>query len=199
MPRSGGSQYPMTGDLWLNNGKYIYSSTSSGGQASIVGMSGNNNIFLGENDVYFNIYIYGDNVYHNNGSNHLISSDVRIKNSIGDINNAREFILSLKPRAYKLNSGKSNRYHLGFIADELEDTMLKTIGDCGVFAKFPVDADTIIDLNDENTYIKGIRYGELIAPTIAVVQELAAENEELRRRIDRLENLYLKKLLEERQ
>ena len=195
VPISGNSSNPMTDDLWLKQGEYVYSTSTTRPQGvSLVGLSNNDNIFLGENNHLFDVYIYGSNVYHNNGTNHLISSDKRIKNSIIDIQKARDFILLLKPRMYKLNAGTSNRFHMGFIADEVEEILPKTIGDCGVFAKFPKDADTVIDLNDENTYIKGVRYAEIIAPTVAVVQQLCAENEQLRQRIDRLE-----KLLSERQ
>ena len=114
---------------------------------------------------------------------------------------ARPFIMALKPRLYKLIDGTSGRTHYGLIAQEVEEAMRE----CGIsdmeFAGFikspkikreqvgtakdgaPVYRDTVI----EGEYVYGLRYEEFIAPIISVAQSLMQENEVLKGRMDELE------------
>ena len=114
---------------------------------------------------------------------------------------ARPFIMALKPCLYKLIDGTSGRTHYGLIAQEVEEAMRE----CGIsdmeFAGFikspkiereqvgttkdgtPVYRDKII----EGEYVYGLRYEEFIAPVISVCQSLMQENETLKGRMDELE------------
>ena len=114
---------------------------------------------------------------------------------------ARPFIMALKPCLYKLIDGTSGRTHYGLIAQEVEEAMRE----CGIsdmeFAGFikspkikreqvgtakdgaPVYRDTVI----EGEYVYGLRYEEFIAPIISVAQSLMQENEVLKGRMDELE------------
>jgi hypothetical protein len=58
-------------------------------------------------------------------------SDLRIKNSIGELDDRYDRLFNLlKPKRYKYNKGNSNRFHTGFIAQDvvsaLEDSQLST-------------------------------------------------------------------------
>ena len=114
---------------------------------------------------------------------------------------ARPFIMALKPCLYKLIDGTSGRTHYGLIAQEVEEAMRE----CGIsdmeFAGFikspkvereqvgttkdgaPVYRDKVI----EGEYVYGLRYEEFIAPIISVAQSLMQENEVLKGRMDELE------------
>ena len=114
---------------------------------------------------------------------------------------ARPFIMALKPCLYKLIDGTSGRTHYGLIAQEVEEAMRE----CGIsdmeFAGFikspkikreqvgtakggaPVYRDKVIG----GEYVYGLRYEEFIAPIISVVQSLMQENEVLKGRMDELE------------
>jgi hypothetical protein len=51
-------------------------------------------------------------------------SDERIKNTINhDLDRYEEFYKDLKPAYYKYNNGTSDRYHTGFIAQEVEEAI----------------------------------------------------------------------------
>lgn len=114
---------------------------------------------------------------------------------------ARPFIMALKPCLYKLIDGTSGRTHYGLIAQEVEEAMRE----CGIsdmeFAGFikspkvereqvgttkdgaPIYRDKVI----EGEYVYGLRYEEFIAPIISVAQSLMQENEVLKGRMDELE------------
>ena len=87
------------------------------------------------------------------------SSDRNVKNSIEtlDYDKTCDFIYSLIPRKYKYNSGSSDRFHHGLIAQELKESMNNE--DWGVF----------VDNTEAGGHL-GIRYQELIADLITVVQ-----------------------------
>ena len=94
--------------------------------------------------------------------------------------------MDLKPVSYKLTDSTSDRRHWGFIADEVEETMLETTGDSGIFVKMPVDADTEVDINDDSTYICGLRYAEFVAPMVAAIQHQEEKIKSQQETIDRL-------------
>lgn len=98
-----------------------------------------------------------------------ITSDKKLKNNIEelDLEESFNFINSLKPVRYKLNNGTSNRYHHGFIAQEVKEAM--------------GDNDWGVYVEDEQG-IKGLRYEELIADLIATVKLQDKRISELERR-----------------
>ena len=87
-------------------------------------------------------------------------SDRDSKNSIKpfDIYESATFIYSLIPSQYKYNNGTSNRYHHGFIAQEVKLSM----GDR--------DWGLYVDENPDVLGNKGLRDVELIADLVATVQ-----------------------------
>lgn len=111
-------------------------------------------------------YFYG-NIYHSSGI--ISTSDRDKKNSIECLNDeeSEEFIRNLKPCKFKFNNGTSNRFHHGFIAQEVKEAM--GLDDWGVYVE-----------NKEQG--KAVRYEEMIADIVLVVQNLYKRIEELERR-----------------
>ena len=104
-------------------------------------------------------------------------SDRRDKNSIRETEFGLEFIQKLKPVDYKYNNSNSDRFHHGFIAQDLESLKDEGYEFGGV--------DNPKYKGGEDVYSVG--YTEIIAPLVKSVQELSEEVNNLRR-----ENNYLK-------
>jgi LPS sulfotransferase NodH len=108
----------------------------------------------------------------------LHTSDRRKKRSIKDlvIDKAKSFIMGLKPRKFKFSKdlSTSNRYHHGFIAQEVKEAMGE---DWGVYVE-----------NKEKDFI-GLRYDELIADMVAVIQDQEKRIDALERRMNDLTNV----------
>lgn len=182
------SAHPM-----LNNNVYILTKTSGGTECSLLGRSSGNNLWLGDygatgtKQVCSNAYIVASNVYKTTSSGNTSLSDRRYKSDFCDIDGASDFIMALKPRKFKFTDGTSGRYHMGFVAQDTEKTMLDTVGDTGLIVKYTTEEGQEVVLDDESTYIIGIRYEEIIAPLVATVQKQQEEIDELKKRLDALE------------
>lgn len=131
-----------------------------------------------------------DTVYASTGT--INTSDLRMKNSIEAIpEKYKELLGKLKPIIYKLNDGRSDRFHVGFGAQDVEKAMEELEIDSVDFAgliKAPLVDD---EGNETGEFEYGLRYSEFIALNIAVTQDNQAEIKELRNQIevltDRLE------------
>lgn len=159
-------------------------------------IDGNDNVALGytagPNGDYSNTVSLGPNS-HANGDNQVQlgsadstvyahkeiqqRSDRRDKNSIRETEFGLEFIQKLKPVDYKYNNSNSERFHHGFIAQDLEGLKDEGYNFGGV--------DNPKYKGGEDVYSVG--YTEIIAPLVKAVQELSEEVNNLRR-----ENNYLK-------
>ena len=122
----------------------------------------------------FSVYgssIFYDNVYNAN-STVVFVSDKRKKRNIKDlvIDKAKSFIMALKPREYKFikELSHSDRLHHGFIAQEVKEAMQD---DWGVY------------IHDKEIDFIGLRYDELIADMVAVIQDQEKRIEALERAI----------------
>ena len=122
----------------------------------------------GDFSVYGSSIFYG-NVY-NSGGGVVFVSDKNKKRNIKDlvIEKAKSFIMALKPREFKFikEVSTSNRKHHGFIAQEIHDVMYE---DWGLYCE-DKKADNI-----------GLRYDELIADMVAVIQDQEKRIEALER------------------
>lgn len=94
-------------------------------------------------------------------------SDKAAKCDESDLNQekASAFIYSLKPKQYKYIDGTSGRYHHGFLAQEVKESMGSD--DWGVY----------IDSKPEEEGHKALRYEEIIADLVATVQ---SQNERIK-------------------
>ena len=181
--------------IHFSNNKYIYSYSSSGAKQSILGLSSGNNIWLGDygyngksKQIAANAYITANNVYKTTSSGSTSLSDERYKHDFKDIDLALDFVMNLNPCLFKFNDGTSNRYHMGFKAQEVERNMLNTIGDTGLTVKYNCEEGLDVDLNNPDTYMLGLRYEEFIAPLVQVVQNQQKQITELKKKIIILSN-----------
>lgn len=135
----------------------VYCEGSGGERLAVVGVI---NVF--ENGATFN-----GTVYTPDGT--VSKSDFHIKKDFERLNEeeSSDFICSLIPYKYRLKNGTSNRYHHGFIAQEVKESM--------------GDNDWGVYVEDEQG-IKGLRYEELIADLIATVKLQDKRISELERR-----------------
>lgn len=107
------------------------------------------------------------------------TSDEREKNSIAEIpQKLSNMFYKLKPVSYKFNEGTSDRYHTGFIAQEVERAM----AECGVDSKD--FAGFIKSPLPDGDYKYGLRYGEFIALAVLEIQRLNQKIIELEERIN---------------
>ena len=103
------------------------------------------------------------------------TSDRNLKNSIEEL--PREYVSmfdNLSPVRFKMNNGTSGRYHVGFIAQEVEDAMTAVGIDSMEFAGFVKD----VDADGNELYM--LRYGEFIGVLAAKIKELDAEVKEMK-------------------
>lgn len=115
------------------------------------------------------------------------TSDRNQKNSIEDLPDKYLVMFdSLRPRRFKMNDGTSDRYHTGYIAQEVEEAMTNAGIDSQEFGGFIKDKDQ--DGND----IYMLRYGEFDAIYSAKIKQLESRNAELEARIAKLEALLTK-------
>lgn len=115
------------------------------------------------------------------------TSDRNQKNSIEDLPDKYLAMFdSLQPRRFKMNNGTSDRYHIGYIAQEVEEAMNDAGIDSQEFGGFIKDKDQ--DGND----IYMLRYGEFDAIYSAKIKQLESRNAELEARIAKLESLLTK-------
>ena len=112
----------------------------------------------------------------------IYSSDKNVKNSIEyDLSRYRQFLLDLKPCRFKYNEGQSGRYHIGMIAQDME----QSLADNGIAAS-EFSGWCKMPIRDENHnitgYTFGIRYDSLIPLNTLMIQELVKRVEALERR-----------------
>ena len=102
----------------------------------------------------------------------IYSSDKNVKNSIDyDLSRYRQFLLDLKPCRFKYNEGQSGRYHLGMIAQDMEQSLADNGLDPMDFSgwcKMPIRNEK----REITGYTYGIRYGTLIPLNTMMIQEL---------------------------
>lgn len=112
----------------------------------------------------------------------IYSSDRNVKNSIDyDLSRYRHFLLDLKPCRFKYNEGQSGRYHIGMIAQDME----QSLADNGIAAS-EFSGWCKMPMRDENHnitgYTYGIRYDSLIPLNTLMIQELVKRVEALEKR-----------------
>lgn len=121
-------------------------------------------------------------------------SDRKLKNTLEyDISKYDKVFDTLKPVSYKYNDSTSNRTHLGFIAQDIQNSILQadlTTKDYAILTiegeGFDAVTNTVID-EEKTTY--RLRYDELHALEVRQIQLLKQEVKELKAEIEELKNL----------
>jgi archaellum component FlaC len=170
--------------------------------------NGSNQVFLGSGggfastnggDLGSPTFRWGT-VYAQTGT--INTSDKTLKNSIEDLPEIYEqLILRCRPVRFKYNDGTSDRYHTGFISQEVEELM-NELGidskDFGGFVKAPVyevmNEDGEFDTSSPITgYIYMLRYEEFISPAFQVIKkqqdQLKSQEERMKTIEERLKAL----------
>lgn len=118
-------------------------------------------LYLGSN--YANTIIRGAAVYLKNTST-TVTSDRNAKNSIEELPEAYEaFVDALVPVRYKYNGGTSGRYHVGFIAQDVEAALTAAGLTTQDFAGY-------VDIN--HTGELGLQYSEFVAVLLQKIKRL---------------------------
>jgi hypothetical protein len=126
-----------------------------------------------------NIYVTANSggVVLNSGATSWTSaSDERLKNIIGNIDNALNSIMTLRTIKHTWKSDKTNKEHLALIAQDVEKVFPQVI-DKNLLSSKPNEQQT-----DETEYL-GVRYTELIPVLVAAIQEQQKQIEELKAKI----------------
>lgn len=106
------------------------------------------------------------------------SSDRNLKNSIEDLPaKYLDLFDHLRPVRYKMNNGTSDRYHVGYIAQEVEDAMTAAGISDKEFAGF------IRDTDENGNYVYLLRYGEFDAMRDAKIKQIEARLAAIEKRI----------------
>ena len=120
-----------------------------------------------------------------------VISDKRLKHDIEyNMKAYEDFFMALRPTAFKYNSGKSERYHIGFIAQDvaraIEDGNLQTTD----FAGFVIEemSEPFCDITGD---IYKLRYGEFIALNTHMIQKLYKRIEFLESKLQEFERVLL--------
>lgn len=120
----------------------------------------------------------GPSVWATNGTV-IYDSDRNVKNSIEyDLSKYRQFLLDLKPCRFKYNEGQSGRYHLGVIAQDVEQSLADngiTPEEFSGWCKMPIRNKK----KEITGYTYGIRYDSFIPLNIMLIQELIKRVEKL--------------------
>ena len=118
-------------------------------------------------------------VYNSSGTQVLLStaiSDRRLKHDIKDLTGAKDLIMGLSAKSFKLNGEDKERY--GFIAQDTKDL----VPDNHALIEYnALSDDGECDHNDESTFEYSMDYIQLIAPMIQVIQEQERDLDRLRR------------------
>lgn len=106
-------------------------------------------------------------VYATNGT--IQTSDRNLKHDIEDLPDKYVTMFDhIRPRRFKMNEGSSGRYHVGYIAQEVEEAMAVAGIDSLEFGGFVKDVD------DDGTDIYMLRYDEFNAIHSAKLKQLEA-------------------------
>ncbi len=115
-------------------------------------------------------------------------SDERLKNSFKKLDEFESAYMDLEPCAFKFNDGESDRFHFGFKAQNVKDSLINNGFTTKDFGGFVQTTD-----NWKNPDYCGIedpmrlRYSEFISWNTHMIQKLYKENQSLLKRIENLE------------
>ena len=123
-------------------------------------MSSSDNVIVGATN--YQLRLRGSSVVLNS-SGATVSSDSRKKNSIEALPDTYETLLdTLRPVRFKFNDGTSGRYHVGFIAQEVEEALAGAGLSTQEFGGF-------VDINGDRSEL-GLIYTEFIALLLKKMQ-----------------------------
>jgi len=184
-----------TGSYNTASGVWALFSKTTGNSNTAVGCSAGSNLTSGSNNILigYNAQPSSDTVSNevtigNSSNNSYLmyaaswtnASDARYKHDIADLPYGLDFILRLRPRQYVYNNSIDNKITMGFVAQEVQEVM----------KNYNIEDKFNLVKIIEKDYL-GLNTTEIIPVLVKAVQELSAENEELKSRLERLEKIVL--------
>ena len=123
-----------------------------------------------------------------NGATMSATSDRNLKNSINTLSDKySELFDNLIPVQYKFNNGTSDRFHTGFIAQDVEEAILKVGLTTQDFAGFVKDNEETVVTEDGTVKQQlALRYEEFISLNTNEIQKLKKRVAELEAQLARL-------------
>lgn len=181
------SIYTAKNFLLYNNDQYLFGKTTDGTNQKLVGVSKSNNVVVGYTTNVGNLKLLAKKdktisleagTIKANTTTLATGSDLRIKNSVSDINEKYiAFFNLLHPVTFRYNDGQSGRLHIGFIAQEV----LRALEDSGLTSQ---DFAGYVRAESEEAGLDGyellIRYSEFTALNTFMIQKLVAENKQIK-------------------
>jgi hypothetical protein len=116
------------------------------------------------------LYVYGNGNVVNSNNSYGTLSDVKLKENIVDASSKLAEVMQLKVRNFNLKTEPDHK-QIGFIAQELEQV-------------FPALIDNTTSPNDPDDVIKSIKTSVLIPILVKAIQELKAELDELKAKVN---------------
>lgn len=156
-----------TVDFGNNQGIRMYN--SDGSVYYVLRVDASDNCFVG-ND-YCNLYLRGKDAVYLHKTGAVVTSDRRHKNSIEELPEGYEAILDkLTPVRFKYN-GSGDRYHVGFIAQDVEQALIDAGLDRDAFGGF-------VDVSGDGSNL-GLAYDEFIGLLLQKIRKLENKIEKL--------------------
>lgn len=140
--------------------------TCIGQSASVPSSTGNNQVRIGNTSVTYAGVQVG----------WTVTSDKNFKSNTSPILDALEIVNDLEPVSYYRKNDKQQRLEYGFIAQDVEKTLI----DHGI------ENNGIITVGDDGMY--GLRYNDIFVLTVKAVQEQQQTINELQKQIQELQN-----------
>jgi hypothetical protein len=178
---------------WDTDSLYVYGPNSSGGNDQIMKYDGNTKDFSfhTNGNVKINNLGSGD-VYATSGTLY-ISSDIRLKNDLGVIDESGiEIIKQLTPRYYSWKDDENSRQQLGFFAQEVFPILPEAVPRDLKYEQNGVDEngepilEQVLDDNGEPDYQWGFATQPIVAMCVKAIQEQQTIIESQQSQIDAL-------------
>lgn len=115
-------------------------------------------------------------------------SDRNLKHSINhDLESYKVFFSALKPAVYKFKAGTSDRFHTGFIAQEVEEALAQAKLTSQDFAGLVIDTHEDPEKQGEQVKKYGLRYTEFVALNTYMLQQAIGEINALKSKASAME------------
>lgn len=159
-----GSEINFGKEIRFGNGLGVRIADKDGNYYYVLRVDDANSCVVG-ND-YNNLYLRGKDAVYLYKTGAVVTSDQREKNSVEVLPEAYTAMLDkLTPMRFRYN-GRGDRYHVGFIAQDVEQAMLEAGLDRDAFGGF-------VDLNGDGSHL-GLAYDEFIALLLEKTRRLEA-------------------------
>lgn len=124
-------------------------------------------------------------------TNTITQSDLKDKENISIVPNAKDFVMGLSPISYTLKNGDSGRTHMGFGAQDVAKLAKEcNMGDLALYQAGVIDEEGNESYYDSKVPDErlswGLNYHEFIAPIVATIQEQQKEIEALKKEINEI-------------